>query len=78
MAHRFLKPFDFVDCAIVNAMELPATAVPMGLNAGGIPTGIQVVANQNNDHLSLLARCLRKSSRGLGCAVAFMVSRFTQ
>jgi fatty acid amide hydrolase 2 len=47
------KPFDFVDCAIVNAMELPSTAVPMGLNAGGIPTGIQVVSNQNNDHLSI-------------------------
>ncbi|PTQ87872.1 amidase [Agitococcus lubricus] len=51
--HPLLKPFDFVDCAIVNAMELPSTAVPMGLNASGIPTGIQVVSNQHNDHLSL-------------------------
>jgi fatty acid amide hydrolase 2 len=60
-----LKPFDFVDCAIVNAMELPATAVPMGLNAGGIPTGIQVVANQNNDHLSLAcALALEKAAGG--------------
>ncbi len=59
------KPFDFVDCAIVNAMELPATAVPMGLNAGGIPTGIQVVANQNNDHLSLAcALALEKVTGG--------------
>ena len=59
------KPFDFVDCAIVNAMELPATAVPMGLNAGGIPTGIQVVSNQNNDHLSLAcALALEKATGG--------------
>lgn len=47
------KPFDFAHSAIVNAMELPATAVPMGLNDKGLPTGIQVVANQNNDHLSI-------------------------
>jgi hypothetical protein len=37
----------------------------MGLNAGGIPTGIQVVANQNNDHLSLAcALALEKAAGG--------------
>ena len=58
------KPFDFVDCAIVNAMELPATAVPMGLNAGGIPTGIQVVSNQNNDHLSIACAVALEQATG--------------
>ncbi len=58
------KPFDFVDCAIVNAMELPATAVPMGLNAGGIPTGIQVVANQDCDHLSIACALALEQATG--------------
>lgn len=58
------KPFDFVDCAIVNAMELPSTAVPMGLNAGGIPTGIQVVSNQNNDHLSIACAVALEQATG--------------
>jgi fatty acid amide hydrolase 2 len=53
-----------VDCAIVNAMELPATAVPMGLNAGGIPTGIQVVSNQNNDHLSIACALALEQATG--------------
>ncbi len=58
------KPFDFVDCAIVNAMELPSTAVPMGLNAGGIPTGIQVIANQNNDHLTIASALVLEKAVG--------------
>ena len=58
------KPFDFVDCAIVNAMELPATAVPMGLNEKGLPTGIQVVANQDNDHLSLACAVALEQATG--------------
>jgi fatty acid amide hydrolase 2 len=52
-AHPLLKPFGFVRCAIFNTMELPATCVPMGLNAEGIPTGVQVVAGRGNDHVSI-------------------------
>jgi len=58
------KPFDFVDCAIVNAMELPATAIPMGLNEKGLPTGIQVVANQDNDHLSIACAVALEQATG--------------
>lgn len=58
------KPFDFVYCAIVNAMQLPSTAVPMGLNGGGIPTGIQVIANQNNDHLSMACALVLEQAAG--------------
>lgn len=46
-------PFNWVRCAIFNAMSVPATSVPMGLNAGGLPLGVQIVAAQDNDHLSL-------------------------
>lgn len=46
-------PFNWVRCAIFNAMSVPATAVPMGLNAEGLPLGVQIVAAQDHDHLSL-------------------------
>lgn len=52
-AHPLLKPFGFVRCGIFNTMELPATSVPMGLDADGIPTGVQVVAGRGNDHVSI-------------------------
>lgn len=38
---------------ILNVLEFPATAVPMGLNKQGLPTGIQVVADHGNDHLTI-------------------------
>ncbi|MFZ5562200.1 MAG: amidase [Pseudomonadota bacterium] len=46
-------PFNWVRCAIFNAMSVPSTAVPMGLNAQGLPLGVQIVAAQDRDHLSL-------------------------
>lgn len=51
--HALLSPFKWVRCAIFNVMEVPSTAVPMGLNAQGLPLGVQVVAAQDNDHLSI-------------------------
>lgn len=48
-----LPPFNFVNCAIFNALSLPVTAVPCGLTPGGLPTGVQVVAAEGNDHLTL-------------------------
>lgn len=46
-------PFNWVRCAIFNALEVPATAIPMGLNGAGLPLGVQVVAAQNQDHLGI-------------------------
>ena len=34
-------------------MELPATQVPLGLDAEGLPLGVQVVAGPARDHLSI-------------------------
>jgi fatty acid amide hydrolase 2 len=44
---------DFIHFGIINALGLPSTQCPMGLSPEGLPTGVQVVANQNNDHLTI-------------------------
>lgn len=46
-------PFNFVYTAIVNAMELPATQVPLGLGRAGLPLGVQVIAAPARDHVSV-------------------------
>lgn len=46
-------PFNFVYTAIVNVLELPATQVPLGLDAAGLPLGVQVVAPPARDHLGV-------------------------
>lgn len=59
-----IPPFKFVNCAIFNAMSLPSTAVPTGLNAAGIPTGVQVVGNEGNDHLTIAAAVALEEALG--------------
>lgn len=46
-------PMDFVNTAVVNALELPATAVPMGLDRRGLPLGVQVVGAHLADHVTI-------------------------
>ncbi|MCB9592685.1 MAG: amidase [Sandaracinaceae bacterium] len=48
-----LRPFDFVYTAVINVLGFPATQVPLGLNAKGLPLGCQVVAAHGNDHLTI-------------------------
>ena len=48
-----LKVTNFIYTAIFNALYLPVTQVPLGLDSNGLPMGIQVVARRNNDHLTL-------------------------
>ena len=38
---------------IVNVLELPATAVPLGLGEGGLPLGTQVIGPHAADHLTI-------------------------
>ena len=38
---------------LFNVMELPATAVPLGLSSEGLPLGCQVVAARGADHVSI-------------------------
>lgn len=46
-----IPPFQWLYTAIFNALEMPATAVPMGLGSQGLPLGLQVVATHGHDHL---------------------------
>lgn len=48
-----VKPMNFSYTAIINCLGLPATTVPLGLGKEGLPIGIQVIANHNNDRLCL-------------------------
>jgi fatty acid amide hydrolase 2 len=52
--HRpLLPPFQWVYTAILNALELPSTQVPLGLGAAGLPLGVQVVGGRGRDHLTV-------------------------
>lgn len=46
-------PIDWMYTAILNAMQLPVTQVPLGLDRGGLPLGVQVAAARGNDHLTI-------------------------
>lgn len=49
----FTNTLDFVHYGIINAMGLPSTQCPMGLSSEGLPTGVQVISNHSNDHLTI-------------------------
>jgi fatty acid amide hydrolase 2 len=52
--HRpLLPPFQWVYTAILNALELPSTQVPLGLGSQGLPLGVQVVGRHGSDHLTI-------------------------
>ena len=52
--HRPLwPPFNWVYTAVFNVLELPVTAAPLGLNADGLPLGVQIAASHGNDHLTI-------------------------
>lgn len=51
------RAFNFSYTGIVNILGLPATAIPMGIGSEGLPIGIQVVANHNQDRLCLAVAC---------------------
>jgi fatty acid amide hydrolase 2 len=52
--HRSIfHPFDFLYCAIVNVLKLPSTTVPIGTSREGLPLGIQIVAKEGNDHVTM-------------------------
>ncbi|MBN1946043.1 MAG: amidase [Bradymonadales bacterium] len=50
-----LPPIQWIYTAIFNAMEMPATQVPLGLDDRGLPLGVQVVASHGYDHLTIAA-----------------------
>lgn len=53
---------------IWNVLELPATAVPLGLTASGLPIGVQVVGAPGMDHVCIaVASALAKSGLARWC-----------
>ncbi|XP_059474942.1 fatty-acid amide hydrolase 2-A-like [Neocloeon triangulifer] len=51
--------------AIINALKLPATQVPMGLNSKGLPLGVQVIGNMHCDRMTIaVAEELEKAFGG--------------
>lgn len=55
LAPMLLYSTHWVYTSILNVMELPVTQVPLGLNAEGLPMGVQVAAVHGNDHLTIAA-----------------------
>ena len=51
--HGPTAPLSFRFFGILNALELPATQVPLGLSADGLPLGVQVIAGRGRDHLAI-------------------------
>ena len=48
-----LPPTNWVYTATWNWTGLPVTSVPMGLNKGGVPLGVQIVGGKGMDHNTL-------------------------
>ncbi len=60
-----LFPQDFSYTGILAAMKVPATQVPTGLGADGIPLGVQIAAGPGMDHLTIgAAQVLEKALGG--------------
>jgi len=61
MRHRvaMVRPYEFAYTAIFNALRLPSTQVPLGLDSHGLPLGTQVVGAEGRDALTMaVARAL--------------------
>uniref|UniRef100_A0A336K9U2 CSON004845 protein n=1 Tax=Culicoides sonorensis TaxID=179676 RepID=A0A336K9U2_CULSO len=52
-----IRAMNFGYTGIFNILGLPSTAVPLGLGREGLPIGLQVVANINQDRLCLAVAC---------------------
>lgn len=48
-----LTPFDVACTAVWNVLGYPATVVPIGFDARGLPVSVQVVARRGLDHLTI-------------------------
>ncbi len=58
-------PIEYMYTAAINALELPATQVPLGLSREGVPLGVQVVGPHGGDALTVaVAKALEESHGG--------------
>lgn len=60
-----MNTFDYIYCGIFNALGLPSTQCPLGLDREKLPSGIQCVSARGHDRLSLaVANELEKAMGG--------------
>ncbi len=60
-----LPPVQWAFTAVWNVMEVPATQVPLGLSADGLPLGVQVIGRWGCDHVTVaVAQALEKGMGG--------------
>jgi len=60
-----LRVFHFAYCGLFNVLGFPSTAVPLGLNARGLPLGTQVIAAPGRDHVCVaVAEALEREFGG--------------
>lgn len=60
---RLHNPWAYM--AIMNVLEFPATQVPAGLDARGLPLGFQVISGHGNDHVTIaIAELLERELGG--------------
>ena len=60
-----LLPIQWMYTAVFNALELPVTQVPLGLDADGLPLGVQVVGARGSDATTIaVARALEEDFGG--------------
>ncbi|ETN61596.1 amidase [Anopheles darlingi] len=61
----FVNVYNFSYWCLFNVLHLPATQVPLGLDADGLPLGIQIVATRNRDrHCLAVAEEIERALNG--------------
>lgn len=50
-----IRSYNITYTALINVLGMPGCNVPLGIGSEGLPLGIQVVANYNNDRLCIAA-----------------------
>ncbi|XP_058465333.1 fatty-acid amide hydrolase 2-B-like [Malaya genurostris] len=52
-----IRALNFSYTGVINVLGLPSTSVPLGLGREGLPIGLQVIGNVNQDRLCLAVAC---------------------
>lgn len=72
-----LLPFNYTYTAIFNVLYLPVTQCPVRLSKNGLPMGVQVIASNGNDHLTLaVAEEIERKFGGWGSLFAQKQNQF--
>ncbi|RWS18491.1 fatty-acid amide hydrolase 2-like protein [Leptotrombidium deliense] len=53
LAETYVDGYSFIYTCFFNALGVPVTQCPLGINKDGLPLGVQVVGAPYNDHLTL-------------------------